>query len=178
MGTTSDKDLGYGAIVRTLRQLDGATIAVGIHEDTRADEDAEVTTAYVGAVHEYGSTDGRVPARPWLGPTIDENEAELNAMAEKIVDRVIASGGRVSLEHGLNIVGERALQLVQAKVRDSDPSWKPLTKQTKQRKAAKAGLSKEARDAFVAGDGNPLVDTAAMLNSITKKVELGGKEVG
>lgn len=166
-------DRGMDGILAQLKQLHGASITVGVHEGA-GDPEGGISTAEVGAIQEYGSRDGRVSARPWLSTTIDENETELMQLSEKVVDRVLKGGGKVPLRLGLEIVGERAVQLVQAKLRDSDPSWVPLAKVTKEAKARRAGLHGEAATAFVAGDGNPLVDTSQLLNSIASKVEVKG----
>lgn len=171
MGATKDTDRGMKGIMAQLKQLAGASITVGIHEDAGTD-DSGTSVAEVGAIHEFGK--GHVPARPWLAPTIDENEAELQQFAGRVFDRIVSSGGKVPLRAGLEVVGERAVQLVQAKIRDSDPSWAPLAEATKKAKARRGGLRGDAKAAFVSGDGNPLVDTGQLLNSITKKVEVPG----
>lgn len=165
---TRDTDRGMAGIIKQLKKLAGASITVGIHEDAGVDEHG-TSVAEIGAVHEYGK--GHVPARPWLANTIDENRAELNKLMAKVADRIMMSQGKIPLTLGLSIVGERAAQLVQDKIRSSDPTWAPLAEETKKAKARKGRLKGEAAAAFIGGDGNPLVDTSQMLNSVRSKVE-------
>ncbi len=166
-----------------LERLDGAEITVGIHADEGAHEGldetgnpAGVTVAMVGAWHEGGTR--YMPARPWLAPSIDENRPEIDRLFDHSLSIALAGGDvRVSL----GLVGEFAQQKVQAKIRDSDPGWAPLAESTKRAKAklvrgskAEGRKAKERRVEFLAGDGNPLVDTGQLIQSQRYVVNLGG----
>ncbi len=172
--TVTDKDRGWQAILREATSVGEMAVSVGVHADAR-DHDG-TTTAAIGAFHEYGIG---VPQRAWLGPGIDDATPEILRLAERIYfDAILA--GSVSARQAGGLIGERMQAAAQQRLRDKDPSWAPLAPYTKARKAKKIrGSKREGKGArqrqaeFVAGDGNPLIDTGQLLQSVRYKVHFG-----
>lgn len=95
MGTT-DKDLGGKRLLLQIKQLRGAGIHTGIME-TEKHPDSELPLAAIGAVHEFGSSDGRVPERSWLRRAIRENDKRWQTWLENGLKRFIDSRGSIPL---------------------------------------------------------------------------------
>lgn len=175
--TVQDIDRGWAAIKADLLRAEDTTITVGVHSDARergSEAEPGLTTATVGALHEFGLG---VPQRAWLGPSIDDHTEELLGMARDLYFGPLLSG-RLTGKQVFGVIGERMQQVVQKRLIDKDPSWAPLSPRTKTRKAAKIrggkkGAAEKKRAAFVAGDGNPLIDTGLLRQSIRYKVAAG-----
>lgn len=173
--SVTDTDRGWEAIKRELLKAGDATITAGIHADAKT-HDEGLTTAQVGAFHEFGIG---VPMRAWLAPSIDDATPELLGMASALYFGPLLDG-KVNARQALGTIGERMQQAAQQRLRDKDPRWAPLADETKRRKGNKVRGSKREgknratrRAEFLAGDGNPLIDTALLLQSVRYKVQLG-----
>lgn len=174
--TVQDIDRGWQAIKRELLKAGSATITAGVHADAKA-HDEGLTTAQVGAFHEFGIG---VPMRAWLAPGIDDATPELLDMASSLYFGPLLDGKLVARQ-ALGLIGERMQQAAQQRLVAGDPSWTPLSQRTKERKAAKVrgskreGKNRKQRQAeFLAGDGNPLIDTGLLRQSVRYKVVLDG----
>lgn len=178
------------AIQKALRELmTDKFVTVGIHEDAGNVESDDLTMAGLGAVHEFGadinhpggtsygyaskaasdrnevrflkSGQGymelgvtsphviKIPARPWLNPGVASgNDEYLNIIATTMAD-----GG--TPEQALNKVGVVAVGKVQKYMTDlrSPPN-------------AASTIEKK-------GSSNPLIDSGAMRQSVTYKIDSG-----
>lgn len=105
----------------------------------------------VGAVHEFGSDDGRIPERSSIRSTTRAKGAELHRMAETIARRVIHRGG--TFEEGLRTLGAYLAAEIQDAIAEGVPP--PNAPSTIARK----------------GSSKPLVDTGHLRQSITYQVE-------
>lgn len=99
----------------------------------------------VGAVHEFGSPARNIPQRSYLRSTIVENKEEyfriMSSLAKKIV------GGDLSMQKALHMLGMKLQNDVQNKIEDiKEPPLKSR-------------------------EGNPLIDTGHLRQSIVYKVE-------
>lgn len=104
----------------------------------------------VGAVHEFGSEDGRIPERSFLRGTMRAKQRELDAIAETVAKKVTRSGG--TFEQGLNMLGSVLAAAIQEAIADGIPP--PNAPSTIARK----------------GSSKPLIDTGHLRQSITWKV--------
>ena len=72
-----------------MRRLKGMQVSVGIHAED-ADTADGFNAAAIASVHEYGARN--VPARPFIGPTIDENRQQYVGLMRRIA-RVVSFQG-------------------------------------------------------------------------------------
>lgn len=146
---TKAVDLGYDRLIKKLKALDGHGVTVGIHEDA-GDYEEGLTVAQVMAVHEFGTRDKRVPARPTLGPTFDANLEKYQRESIAASDRVAEAGISPSLAlQRLALMIETDVKRAITDLRT--PSLKPATIKAK-------------------GSDNPLIDTGRMRNSVEGRV--------
>src|SRR4051812_23698465 len=88
----------------------GAHVKVGYLDDGRAgsqkhDPDADMTNAMLAALMEFGSDDGHIPARPFIGGAFELNRQryvkDLGVLVGGIYER------KLSIETALGIMGAR-----------------------------------------------------------------------
>ena len=155
--SVTDRDLGYRRIIEDLKALsDAPHVLVGIRqaEGSKIAEGEEITLAGIAAVNEFGSADGKIPSRPFLRSTVDENRDKYVKVME--TNAKLMLDGKSSMEKGLTLLGFRVVRDVQKKIRNNDfPRNAPAT--IKEKKSSK-----------------PLIDTGRLRQSID--FELGGFE--
>lgn len=128
--TVTDTDLGYSRIVEVLGDLGRPRVEVGVRQNAPAyppappGEDGEapnrepLTVAAIAAVNEFGSRDGRIPARSFLRWTADTHRA---AIVDKIRVAIReAMDGKRPIDKGLGRVGTFVVGLVRKRIRDLD----------------------------------------------------------
>lgn len=131
-------------------------VLVGVPTGAGSYEDG-LTIATVAAVNEFGSADGKIPARPFLHPAIQEGAPMFRRIAELRLPDVIA--GKENLLKALHQMGTLGVSLVQEKITDiRTPPNAPST-------IAKKGSSK------------PLIDTGALRQSIDYLIIHSDKEL-
>lgn len=142
-----DTDLGLAREERNVRRLargGGVVVEVGIFN-------GEIAT--YGAVNEFGSSDGRVPARSFLRSAFDDNEQAYAAQLAEGAARIQACTSDVNAE--LTRMGLRAQGDVKRRVVElSAPPNAPATIVKK-------------------GSSNPLIDTGALLSAVVFEVTTG-----
>lgn len=159
-------DRGWRRVRDAARSMEkGAYVKVGLmdgHKDRPAEDG--VTNAQLGAIHEFGSSDGRVPARPFLFP------ATKNAIPRH--KKLIGAGlrlmfhGRMTLPRLLGLLGAQAAVDVKNYVTQGSPIPPPNAPSTLARKI-KRGAAEKVRT---------LIDTGRMLAAISWAVVLGTTE--
>lgn len=156
--TTEGKQAVELALRRLAERLQrGDTqVLVGVPTGAGSYEDG-LTIATVAAVNEFGSADGKIPARPFLHPAIQEGAPMFRRIAELRLPDVIA--GKENLLKALHQMGTLGVSLVQEKITDiRTPPNAPST-------IAKKGSSK------------PLIDTGALRQSIDYLIIHSDKEL-
>lgn len=124
-------------------------VIVGIHEDSGQHEDDGISNAQLGAVMEFGTDNGNIPARPWLNPGVASgNQEYIKIIADGLEDQQ-------PMVQILETVGVVAVAKVQQYM--VDLRTPPNAPQTIARK----------------GSSNPLIDTGALRQSVTHKVTDG-----
>lgn len=142
MSNVKDIDKGFERIRRTVGQIDGLTVEVGIFDDEEL--------ALRLLVNEFGTRNGDIPARPALTTTMDGNAAEYGRVMAEGTAQVLA--GRLSAHQVLDALGKRAAKDVRDAIDGwSDPKNDPATIRQK-------------------GRNNPLVDTGAMRDAVKHRV--------
>lgn len=121
-------------------------VTVGIHEGSAQPESGDLTMAQLGAVQHFGSEDGHIPARPWLDVGVESG-------TQDILDTIRSGAGKgLPLDAVLEQVGVVAAGAVQEFIIDlRTPPNAPSTIEKK-------------------GSDNPLIDTSAMMQSVSYAV--------
>lgn len=139
-----DIDHGWASIKDNLKRGDGIEIAVGVHEVSANGEG--LTIAEYATYNEFGTD--KIPSRPFMRTTFDENKAKYSSMIDKIWNAVLTP--RASARLLMARLGVMATQDIQNTISGRDF----LPKLSEQTIKAKKGSTKT------------LIDTGAMINSI------------
>jgi hypothetical protein len=151
-------------IEAAIRRLTAKRLYIGIPMDKDPRQGEPIGNASLGYIQEFGSPAKNIPARPFLVPGVEtalpQIEAELKTGAIAAlnadpagVDRAFARAG----VRGVNSVTRR----IQAGI---PPPLKDATVAARRRRTRG---SKYRRKAVTAADVTPLLDTGALLRSIT-----------
>lgn len=149
-------DKGFDRIMKDLSRIDKAGITVGIHQEVGSYEDGP-TVAYVASIQEYGTEDGRIPERPFLSTTFDDNMEQWREYGRDIVKDVIA--GRRTLRTGMKRLG--SIQMMEVRKTITKMKTPPNAPSTIARK----------------GSNNPLIDTRKLRNGINYEIYGAGAVV-
>lgn len=159
-------------LIEAVEAMTKKEVLVGVPGSTSPrGDDSGFTNAAIGYIAEYGSPARNIPARPWLGVSIEGIKDQINqrfrAMAQAALD-----GNLAKVKSGLEAVGLLAQNAAQNKVRQGP--FVPLAESTieararRGRKGAKIQLARMARGmAFDPALTRPLIDTGAFLQSIS-----------
>jgi len=128
------------------KKLEGATrVLVGVPEGAGAYEDG-LTIATIAAVNNFGSADGKIPARPFLTPAIEKGALQYQRLAEVMIPKVLT--GEMTMNTLLEQMGNLAEGHVKQEITDGN-----FIDNAESTKAAK-------------GSDKPLIDTGALRQSI------------
>lgn len=153
--TVTDTDMGYAAMVREFKRLaNGKHVVIGIRGDKGAvkEEGAALSVVEYAAVNEFGSSDGRVPERPFMRSTFDENKAKYASELKKGVGSIL--DGSSTLDVVLGRLGLRVQGDIQKKIAEGTGLPPPNAPLTIARK----------------GSSHTLIDTGRMRQSIDFEV--------
>jgi hypothetical protein len=154
----------------------GAAIRVGLQASDQSASD-NLNMAELGTVHEFGSTDGRIPQRSFIRATFDEKLPKYRRLLDAAAKDIIA--GKLTAKTALDLMGERFVKDIKARIRAHiDP---PLSKYTlykraqkilnlagsvNQTKATDAAGHLQEHGTLPAGAVTPLIDTGRLIASI------------
>ena len=109
---------------------------------------ASLTTAEIGFVHEFGSTDGTIPERSFIRSSLTgKSRKELLALSKKLLKKI--ADGSMEQKQALGLLGAAGADIISQKI---------VTLRSPANKAATIKAK---------GSSNPLVDTGQLKNSIT-----------
>jgi hypothetical protein len=150
-------------VVEGLRLLAVTRVMVGIPAE-KTTREGPINNAALGYIHENGAPEVNIPARPFLIPGVKSVQTETVDGLRKATE--FATDGRPdAVERQFHRVGLRAVSSVKSVIRSKiPPPLKPATVAARRRRSKG---SKYRRKAVSPGDVTPLIDTGAMLNSIT-----------
>jgi hypothetical protein len=176
------------AVVAAINELVGKEVLIGIPDkttDRQQEEGQAITNATLGYIHETGSPEANIPARPFLIPGVEQAEEPALERLKKAA-QVSLRGDTKSADKYLNDAGIIASNSVK-KVFWSN-NWEPLKpstvanrhrqRGTKMREAERhylelIGEGMSPADAQATAGIQPLVDTAQLRNAITYIVRKG-----
>lgn len=140
-GVVEDKDRGWKAIVRELKELSTSSLTVGV-QGNAPKHPSGLNMADVATFNEFGTR--TAPARPFLRRTFDEN----GYYEELFVGIARAVGVRSTARRALRLAGQKITADVKATIVEvKAPPNAPSTVASK-------------------GSSNPLIDTGRMRQAI------------
>lgn len=155
--TLTDRDMGFEAVFKQLRELGGnPSVYVGVRGQAAQEkpEGSDATVVEYAAFNEFGTKN--VPQRSFLRSTADENQRKYGDLLAKAVVETV--DGK-PLRQAFGKVGEVAVGDVQQKIRNlATPPNAPSTIKKK-------------------GSSNPLIDSGRLRQSIDWEVHNRGKVV-
>lgn len=150
-------DHGLKALMDRVREVDGdsETRAGFLGTGKGSESHGKYTVAQIASVHEFGTADGRIPARPFVRTSFDANAAKYKTMLARVLKGFIE--GKITLYKGLGLIGIQMSADQRAKIATGphlQPALKPATIAAK-------------------GSDRPLIDTGQLANSTTYDVSVG-----
>jgi len=147
-----DKDRGWKNIkTQLLFLVDGRTVVIGIQgDDANEAREGGMTNIKLGNIHEYGTDDGKIPARSFLRSTFDANNRKYLKAINRISKNIF---GGVNPLGQLMLLGEVARADVLKTIKSKIPP--PLA---------------ESTIAHKKGETTPLIDTGQLFNSISSVI--------
>lgn len=131
-------------------------VLVGVPEGAGSYEDG-LTIATIAAVNNFGSADGRIPARPFLQPAIEDGAPMYRRLAEVMLPRVLS--GEMEMRTLLEQLGDLAEGHVKLKIDEiKTPPNAPST------------IAKKGSD-------NPLIDEGTLRQSIRYVIDDGAEPI-
>ncbi len=149
-----DRDRGYNRLLQTVERLGkeaARRVLVGIQgaEAAAPHHGTELTTAEVGAIHEFGL--GNCPERSFLRSTFDVNRDAYLDLLRRMGQQIVK--GAMTPAQALELLGQKFVGDIQGRIAEGiDPPLAPSTIAAK-------------------GSSTPLIDTGQLRSSITYKVE-------
>jgi len=118
----------------------------------------ELTNVELGVIHEYGAPRAGIPERSWLRATADLKRREWLALLERALK--VALRGKLTVDQALEVVGQKAVADIQARIRRG------------------AGIPPPLQPATIAAKGStrPLVDTGRFVQGISYQVVRGATD--
>lgn len=145
---------GVNNLLAALKQVSGTQVMVGIPADEDPRKGEPIGNAYLGYIHENGSTAKNIPARPFLAKGVESVKDKcINAL--KLAATKAMDGNTSAIEQGYNQCGLAAQAGVKNTIVAGD-NFAPLSPVT---------LSARARAGY--SGTKPLIRTGSLLNSIT-----------
>lgn len=152
-GRTVDRDRGFAAIKRNLKEMDGAAVVVGWTATKGEHPGARLPMAQLAAIHEFGAPARNIPERSTLRATADAKRTEYRAELRRLAGRAML--GQDSVRGAMESFGARAASDVRRAITDfKDPPNAPATVARK-------------------GSSQPLIDTGAMRDAVDHEYRRG-----
>ncbi len=149
-----DRDMGFDAYMKGLKELGGARVKVGVQGREAAQiRPGGISMVELATIHEFGAPVANIPQRSFVRATGDAHQNKYIRLQEGIVRRLGKRPQRVDVKRELFVLGEivRAdmIGLIRARI---PPPLKPATIARK------------------FGENVPLIDTGQLIASIRSVV--------
>jgi hypothetical protein len=153
------KKLNLGKIKATLeripKEFEGMVAQVGFPSGQRYPDNGP-SVAYVAAIHEFGAPAAKIPARPFIIPTVKAKKESWVNTIKRSIPKVVH--GQATAFDVLDLVGIQAASDIQDSIKKvTSPPLSPITIARK-------------------GSAKPLIDTGLMLASVQNAVNKEGAE--
>ena len=174
-----DRDRGFAAFFKQMAEVAGehavkvgilsASEKGGLHEvDPVTGKASPLTIAEIAVVNEFGTQDGRIPPRPFVSSTFDEQRGKLQDMAEKGCRRI--AEGKLTPDQVLGMMGATLAAEVKKKVTTGSEIPPPNAPSTLARKVGAGVWNRGGKAQRAAKGPRTLVNTGAMINAVTWQV--------
>lgn len=119
----------FSGLEKLLKQLKtNFFVDIGILGEKGGNREDGITVAGIGAVHEFGSLDGKIPKRSFIAMPLNAKKSYIEEKAKKSFDRNFGSANVQQIFTDIGIAGESAIQ--EAFETGGFGSWKPLSPMT------------------------------------------------
>jgi hypothetical protein len=123
-------DRGWKRIQKEFKKVsDGEAVTIGVQGNAATEENEGITNVRLGAIHEFGTDDGRIPERSHFRSTFDEN---VKKYEKELVDAAKRITAGESFEGELILLGEMARKDILDKIKSNIPP--PLAQSTIEQK--------------------------------------------
>ena len=154
---------------KSMRDLEGVTVTVGIHGEDGDRETGRATNVQVAAIHEFGDPARKIPERSFLRSTFDNERAEILDDMADAMDRTIEFG---HIEREIPRVGIFTEKRVRDTIRRGlTPDISDATKDRRRKKLKQKGEVAVPANSQFGTTETPLIDTGQLIQSIASKVE-------
>ena len=164
----------YEDLEKTIKKLAAMQVLVGIPQANAARTDGGPTNALLGYVHENGEPSLNIPARPFLKPGIQDQQAPIQNYMRQAAKAAI-EGDEIRMMHALRAAGESGVRGATNKI--TVGPFVPLSPRTIAARLRKtqAGRTRLRRmrqagqdvAAWGAANLKPLMDTGQLRRAIT-----------
>ena len=145
-----------------LKNLDGKVGKVGWFEKSKYDDEDSTPVAFVAAQNEYGNPNKNIPARPFMRPTIAEQQTTWSRITAQGAKQVLE--GNQTIGDVLETLGLKAAGDIRKTIsRITTPPLSPIT--------IAARLARRSNKSTVGNLTKPLIDTGIMYQTLTNTVE-------
>lgn len=164
-----------GAFMKALEEMQAKEVLAGFPQEEQAREDSEgnaepITNAALGYIHNFGSPEHNIPARPFMVEGIEVKKAPITD-GMKSAGLAALDGNTQLVDQAMHAVALIAKTGIQMKILDGP--FEPLAESTLKARARRerAGAQEEL-DRRAAGDApgvelaRPLNDTGQMRNAV------------
>ena len=158
-------DLGWGQIMRELQKTKNSYTKVGFPENgnlasnAEADRESFEELIKVAAANEFGTA--RIPERSFIRKSYDDNRAMLQRIVNDEWMKIVR--GKSTTKKSLERIGEWMTGKTRKTITEvQTPPNAPSTIANKAAKIRNTGK----KESFLAGTGNPLIDSGQMRQSV------------
>lgn len=138
----TDKDEDFKRMEKEVASLKGRNVKVGIMGEGEVLEYA--------MYNEFGTS--RIPARPFMQQTFDNNKAEIDKFIDFLGDQIL--NGKGNADRALRLIGETYQLKVQQTIRDAKSWAVPNNPKTVEQK----------------GSSSPLIDQGRMIGAVRYEI--------
>jgi hypothetical protein len=139
-----------------IQKLATTRVLVGVPADKAGRKDGSISNAALAYIHNVGAPEANIPARPFMEPGVEAKGKEIRDALGKAGELAL-DGGPEAVDRQFHRVGAIGRDAIKAKI--TDGPFEPL-------KPATIAARKSKRKSRKNTDIKPLIDTAAMRNSI------------
>lgn len=138
-----------------LKNVSNAYTLAGLFSDSTNEDGLFLAT--IGAINDLGTSDGRIPERPWMRGWFDSNKDKIQKVMKKLSGQLLDQ--KINVQKALMLLGEWATNELKKEITNlRQPPNAPSTIRKKK-------------------SSNPLIDTGRMRNSVTHKEVLGSSSI-
>jgi hypothetical protein len=144
-----DTDPNFKNLLKSFAVIDSIEIKAGHFEKqgkSTKRKNGKADNVLLAIIHNTGSPQRKIPARPFTKPAFDKNQSKYNNIIDKTINSFLEKRNFQSLERNCNLLGKLMQQDIQHEIENFQGApLKPLTIKRK-------------------GSSKPLIDTGEMKN--------------